>query len=128
MRKWMILSVLCAFGVGTSALIVRATAEGSGPQPKYTTKEIMQLAHKKLKLFPKVVKGEATEKEKLKLLELFVWLRENDPPKGKKAAWDQRCNDLLAATCKVVLGYKGSEKKLKKASNCGGCHKLHKGK
>ena len=128
MRKWFVFFFVCVLVVGTSALVVRATAEGSGPAPKYTTKEIMQLAHKKLKLFPKVVKGEATETEKLKLLELFVWLRENDPPKGKKAAWDRRCNDLLAATCKVILGYKGAEKKLKQVSSCGGCHKPHKGK
>ena len=128
MRKWLVLSLVFALGVGTSALVLRATAEGASQKPMYTTKEVMQLAHRKLKLLPKVVKEQATDKEKMKLMELYLAMWDNDPPKGKKVDWQRRCGDLITAACKVVLGYEGAEAELKAAADCGGCHKPHKGK
>ena len=127
MRKWLVLLFVFLMGAGTAAIVTRATAEGAAPKPKYTIKEVMQLAHKKLKLHPKVLKGQATEKEKLKLMELYIALWENDPPKGKKADWQKRVGDLMNAVCKVALGYPGAEAELKAVANCGGCHKPHKG-
>ena len=50
-------------------------------KPKYTIKQVMKKAHKD-KLIKKVVKGEASQDEKMMLLDLYLSLPENKPPKG----------------------------------------------
>ncbi len=85
-------------------------------EPKYTIKEVMKKAHQS-KLVQKAIKGEADEKEMKQLVEYYVALGQNTPPKGEADAWKIRTAALLDAA------QKNDHEALKKASNCVGCHK-----
>ena len=97
----------------------------SGPKPKHTIKQVMKEAHKK-KLLNKVMDGKASKEEKQKLLDLYVSLWENKPPKGEQKSWDKLTSGIVVATAKSLVGREGAAAALKKATNCGGCHKPHK--
>lgn len=88
-------------------------------KPKYTTKEVMKLAHKE-KLLNKVMEGKASDDEKKKLVELYEAMAANKPPKGDADNW-KKLNDALVDAAK-----KADADALKKASNCGACHSAHK--
>ena len=94
-------------------------------EKKYTTKEVMKLAHKD-GLLKKVAKGEASEDEKKQLVTLYKAMAKNDPPKGDKEAWDERNKALIEAAEAAVKGEEDAADMLKKASNCKSCHDEHK--
>jgi hypothetical protein len=85
----------------------------------------MPQAHKS-KLLNKVIDGDASKEEKTKLLDLYIGLYENKPPKGDPASWTQKTGAAVVGAARVVLEQKGAEAKLKAAVNCGACHKEHK--
>jgi hypothetical protein len=87
-------------------------------KPKYTIKEVMKF-HKD-KLHEKVEKGEASKEEKEKLLEGYESMLKLKPPKGDEAEWKKKCEALIKAV------KDGDAEGLKKAVNCGDCHKAHK--
>jgi hypothetical protein len=66
------------------------------------------------------VKGEATEDEKKRLLELYEALAANSPPTGGAESWKEKAEALVAAL------KSDDGKALEKAVNCGSCHKAHK--
>jgi hypothetical protein len=94
---------------------------------KYTTKEVMKLAHKE-GLMKKVASGKGTKEEKEELLGLYIALSKNQPPKGDPDDWKKRCEAIVTAARDVVAAKEGAEQKLTKAVNCMGCHSLHRGK
>ncbi|MBM4092161.1 MAG: hypothetical protein FJ276_22435 [Planctomycetes bacterium] len=103
-----------------------ALANGEdGGKAKYTIKEVMKEAHGS-KLLNKVIGGEASSEEKMKLLDIYVALLENKPAKGEEAGWQAKANAVVAATAKAVVGRGGAEVALKEATNCAACHKEHK--
>jgi hypothetical protein len=126
MRKVMVL--------GTAALTLLVVA-GSGAfraadtdKPKYTIEEIMEKAHDKDSgILPKVMKGNGSKDDKQTLVELYTELGKNKPPKGEAKSWKDKTDALLAAAKSVAADEKESLPKLKKASACMDCHKLHKG-
>src|SRR5262245_47572838 len=94
--------------------------------PKYTIKEVMKVAHGKNGLLKKVVGGNAEDREKKDLLEMYDAMGKNKPPKGDEKEWKDRC-DSIAAACKELIDNKeGAGKKLQKAANCMACHTAHR--
>ena len=94
-------------------------------KPAYTVKKVMGMAHKG-GLLKKVTAGDASSDEKKQLLELYIALWENKPSKGDAASWTDKSSAAVVGAARVVLGQDGAEDKLKKAVNCGACHKIHK--
>jgi hypothetical protein len=122
------------FRYGAAALMVVAfaglTVFATGDEkPKYDIETIMDKAHgeKNDKLLKKVLDGKADDAEKKELLELYTELGKNKPPKGNDKSWKDKTSALVSATREVVDGKDAGVADLKKASNCAGCHKAHKG-
>ena len=121
MRKLVVALSLFAF-CGTVATVVLAADDA---KPKHTIKQVMKVAMKD-GLCKKVAGGKASQDEKNKLLDVFVSLLENKPKKGDAASWNSKASALVIAAARVATGRKGAEAGLKKAANCGACHKAHK--
>jgi hypothetical protein len=97
-------------------------------KPKYTIEEVMEQAHKgKDALMQKASAGKASKDEKEKLVELYVALGQNKPPKGDAKSWKTKTDALLSAAKAVVADEKGAGQKLKMVANCMACHTVHKG-
>ena len=96
--------------------------------PKYTTKVVMTKAHGKGKksLANKVVGGTASAEEKALLVELYVAMAANKPPKGDEESWKKMNDELVAAAKDAAEGKEGAGKRLQAAMNCGACHSKHK--
>jgi hypothetical protein len=88
----------------------------------------MEKAHDKDSgLYKKIVDGKATDAEKKELVILYTELGKNKPPKGDAKSWKDKTTALVSAAKEVVDGKEAGVKDLKKAANCMGCHKVHKG-
>ncbi|MEX2176916.1 MAG: hypothetical protein WD872_21290, partial [Pirellulaceae bacterium] len=90
MRKFLVAGLVVA--VGWVAVSVATNAEDA--KPKHTIKDVMKLAHKG-GLMKKVVEGKASDEEKTKLVELYVALAGNKPPKGDEAAWKEKTDAVV---------------------------------
>ena len=124
MRKtcgWL-LSVV-AVVVLTGAVARAADEEKSAP--KYTIKEVMEKAHK-AGLLKKVVADQASQEEKLALLDLYISLVESKPSKGTPESWQGKAGIVALAAAKVAVGRDGATAQLKEAVNCAACHSAHK--
>lgn len=100
------------------------TAEDDAP--KYTIEEIMEKAHTKKGIYNKIIKGDGTKEEKKQLVELYVALGQNKPPKGDLKSWKEKTSAMLAAAKDLAAGKSGADAKLKKAADCMACHDVHK--
>lgn len=123
MRRVLVVVPLFALITGVAWAFANVQEE---TKPKYEIKEVMGEAHKK-GLLKKVVSGDASDEEKAKLLDYYIALFENTPPKGEAGSWAQKAGAALAGAAAVVLEQEGAEQKLKAAVNCGACHKEHRG-
>lgn len=111
--------------IATVACVV--LAQGPSAAPKFTIKEVMLKAHKPpANLLRKVAQGNANDKEKAELLELYKALAENKPSRGEQESWDERTELLVAAAQAAVDGEADAGKQLTKAGNCAECHGAHK--
>ena len=97
-------------------------------KPKHTVKQVMgkTMSPKGAKLNKKVIGGTATDAEKLELLDLFISLTENSPPKGDAESWKEFTNSVTMAAARVAVGREGATDELKAATNCKKCHDAHK--
>lgn len=121
-----VILVAGTFVAGAAAIQSIAWAQDAeAPKPKHTIEEVMEQAHKG-GLLNKVAAGEATADEKTLLLDLYVSLSENDPPRGDAASFHKMANDAALAAARVVVGREGAEGQLKRAVNCMGCHREHR--
>jgi hypothetical protein len=121
--KCLVVAALVSIGVLSLA---RAKAEDEA-KPKYTIKEVMKKAHlPDGGLMKKIVAGEGTKEDAEQLVELYTALGQNKPPKGEPGSWEEKTGELLAAAKAVVEDKPGSKERLKKAADCGNCHKEHK--
>jgi hypothetical protein len=102
-----------------------ATRADEADKPMHTIKEIMKIAHKQ-GLFKKVIDGNASDAEKKELADLYADLVKNTPQKGSPESWKEKTGAVAAASKDVVAGKPDSAVELKKANNCGACHKAHK--
>ena len=94
-------------------------------KPKYNIKAVMKKCMKG-GLCKKVAGGQATAAEEKELVEMFMALAGNKPPKGEAESWKAKTMALLDAAKGVAGDKEGSTAALKKAANCAACHKLHK--
>ena len=120
------LALSAAVVVGSFAFAQDSEEKQEAAKPKHTIKEVMEQALKGNKLNKKVLSGDASEKEKLELLDLFVSLVENKAPKGDQASWQKFSGSAALAAAKVAVGREDALKELKTATNCAKCHKEHK--
>ena len=93
--------------------------------PKYKIKDVMKKAMKG-PLLKKVAGGNASDAEKKELYDMLVALGKNEPPKGEAKSWKKLTGALAKAAKAAVDGDEGAGAALKKAGNCGACHKKHK--
>ena len=78
-----------------------------GPPAKHTIKEVMKKAHGE-KLLNKVVDGSASKEEKDQLLDLYISLIDNKPPKGEPDKWMMNSGRLILAAARVSVGRDGA--------------------
>jgi hypothetical protein len=123
MRKLMVVACLTL-----SALIVAGLdTPAAQDKPKFTISEVMQQAHKG-GLLKKVQTKEANAEEGKQLVEYYVALTQNKPPMGDEKAWKKQTETMLAGAKLYAEGKKDDgAAALKKAINCGSCHKMFKG-
>lgn len=119
--------------VGVLGALVTATvsvADDDDKKPKFTIEQVMEKAHKggAKSLIRKVAGGKASQEEKDKLVEFYTALPKNKPPKGDAKSWKKKTTTLLKAAKEVAAGKDDAEAKLRKAVNCGACHKAHRKK
>lgn len=96
---------------------------------KKTIKEVMKAGLAgNTSLLKKVLGGDASAEEKMKLLDLYIDLVENDAPKGDETEWKMMAGMAMLTAAKVVAGREGAIDELKKASDCKSCHDKFKGK
>ena len=112
------LSCALVFGIAFSA-------DEPPKKPKHTIKDVMQKVHKE-GLLKKVLDGQGRSEEKLALLDHYISLVENKPPKGDMDSWHELAGKATLASAKVVVGRKGAPAELKNATNCVACHKVHR--
>ena len=122
MKKLMV--GIVALSMLSTVLGVVIAAEGES-KAKHSIKEVMANAHKG-GLLKKVLADDATDKEKLVLLDHYISLVESRPPKGEMESWHNLAGKLALASAKVAVGREGATAELKAASNCAACHKPHK--
>jgi hypothetical protein len=123
--KYCGLAILCLGLLAGWSLYQAEEKKEEKDKPK-TIKEIMKTAHKEDGLRDEVVGGKADAAQKKELLALYVDLSKNDPPKGDKADWKKRTDAIVKAAKGVVAGDSDAIADLKKATNCKGCHELHR--
>jgi len=102
-------------------------ADGDEKKPKHSTKQVMTIAHKD-GLLKKVLAGDASHEEQHKLLDLYIDMLENKPPRGELASWHELAGKAVLASAKVVVEREGALDELKAAVNCKACHDAHKPK
>ena len=96
-------------------------------KPRYTIEQVMKQAHKK-KLVDKVIDGKASQEEKEKLLDLYLALWNNKPPRGDLQSWKNKTGDVIVAAARVVLNEDGALEQLDQATDCRACHNVHRPK
>src|SRR5262245_11647542 len=126
---WSLLTVV-ALGF-TYTTVVMAQGAGEKAKPKYTIKEVMKGAHMPAKEGEKslrdvVLGGKATPEQKQQLLDFYISLAENEPPKGDKEAWAKKTAPVILGAAMIVVGRDNGVEVLTKATNCQACHKDHK--
>jgi hypothetical protein len=100
---------------------------GGKDDPKYTIKEVMQEAHKK-GLLTKVYKGDASDAEAKRLLELYTELAKQKPPAGDADAFKATTKKMVEGAKLIVDGKKDDGiALLKKTVQCMKCHMNFKG-
>src|ERR1043165_2635580 len=113
--------------LATLALVLALSENYAGEKKaKYTTKEVMAEAHKG-GLMKKVADLKASDEEKQKLVDLYVALSQNDPPKEEsKKEWKQQTEDMVKAAKAGAKGGEAAAKPFPKPPNCTSCHKKFK--
>lgn len=118
---------MLTFGIGTlliAAFVTAGISRAADEKPKYTIKEVMK-AHKAGDL-KKVLDGKANKEEKEKLVAMYEAMHAVKPPKGDEEHWKKKTESMVKAAKDVVADKAGAIEELKKATNCGECHKAHK--
>lgn len=103
-----------------------AAPQDEPEEKKITIKDVMKKAHGKDGLTKKVATGKASDEEKKELQTLYEAMAKLKQPKGTDKSWKALNDSLVEAAKLAVAGDATAPKKLKAASNCKGCHKLHK--
>jgi hypothetical protein len=124
---WLVFAATCA---GLIQVAVYAQNPDK-PTPKHAIKEVMQGAHMPPEgggksLRERVIAGDASDEEKTQLLDLYISLLENDPPRGDAEAFHKKAGAVALAAARIVVGREGAGQELARATNCAACHRDHK--
>ena len=78
-------------------------------KPKHTIIEVMKGANAggAKSLRARVASGQASQEERLKLLDYYISLVENKPPKGDMESWIKLAGGSTLAAAKVAVGRDG---------------------
>lgn len=106
-------------------LTARGFEAEQAAKAKHSVKEVMQGAHKS-GLLKKVLEDEASQEEKIELLDHYVSLAENKPIKGDPKAWEEKTNSIVLAAAKAAVGRDDGTELLQKVTNCMACHREHR--
>lgn len=119
---------LCAmFAFAASLAAVFAADDHDHPHAKHSIKQVMNEANKgKDSLLQKVTGGNASDAEKIKLLDYYISMVESKPKKGEMDSWHNLAGRAVTAAAKVAVGREGAEEELKASTNCKACHSKHK--
>lgn len=110
-----------------SFVLLLGDNEAGEKKPKYTIPQVMAKAHAgKAAIMKKVAAGEASDEEKMTLVDLYTALSENEPPQGDAKAWKEKTETLVKAAKAAAKGDEKAAKSLTKLANCTACHKAHK--
>ncbi len=120
-----ILGTLTLIGLFAGAAWRVAIAE-EPEKPQHTIKEVMKQAHKG-GLLKKVLAGKGRHKDAMELIDFYASLADNQPPEGDAGSWKAKTDALIIAAARVSVKRKDGIAKLKAATNCKACHKVHKG-
>jgi hypothetical protein len=126
---WSLLTIVALSFTYTA--IVKAQGAAAEAKPKYAIKEVMKGAHVPAKEGEKslrdiVLGGKSTPEQKQQLLDFYISLAENEPPKGDKEAWAKKTSAVVLGAAMIVVGRENGADVLKKATVCAACHKDHK--
>ena len=113
----------------STVLGIAIAADGDdAAKPKHSIKEVMKNAHGggAKSLLKQVTSGQASQEDQLKLLDYYISLVENKPPKGDMESWQTLAGKAALAAAKVAVGRDGAAAELNVATNCVACHKVHK--
>jgi hypothetical protein len=124
---WTLVAVV-SFGLIQAAVHAQDT---EAAQPKHTIKEVMKGAHMAPEsggksLRDRVIAGDASDEEKKQLLDLYISLLENEPPRGDADEFMKKAGAVAKAAAKIVVGREGAGEELTRATNCAACHREHK--
>ncbi len=119
MKIFRLLLAVAAVFVGSGfARFHNETKSAEDPKPiKAVMKEAMKSG-----LAKKVAGGEATDEEKMQVLNLLIDLVENEAPKGDETEWKMMAGTAMMNAAKVVVGREGAEEALGAAIDCKSCH------
>ncbi len=94
-----------------------ATAPDDPPTISDIMKEVMKPG-----MLRKAMNGEATDEEKIQILDVLITLTEHEPPQGEADAWKARTTQLMTDYAKFLVGREGAAEALRTSSNCKSCH------
>ena len=129
MRKFVVATAILTLG---ALLAVNVTvAEEKKEEKPMSTHDIMEKGFKGGKsLLRKVTstKDDPTEEEVKTFLKMLKDLNKNKPEKGDVESWKKLTEAMLKPMEDIAKGedVKKNQLALKKAANCGKCHKAHK--
>lgn len=115
-----------ALVMGLAVISVSSAADEKKDSVKYTIKEVMKLAHAKDGLLAKAKNGTITDEEKKKLVEAYLALSMNKPPKGETESWKKFTDKISEAAKAYGEGKDPMAKGLTKALLCKDCHMAHR--
>jgi hypothetical protein len=113
-------------GAFVSAVLALGVLLGTVQEAK-SIKDVMAAAHKgKEAVVNKIRDGKGTDDEIKKVLALYEVMVKFKAPKGDEKSWTDKSGALLAAAKELSEKKAGALEKFKAASDCKGCHSLHK--
>lgn len=118
MRKVVVSVALAAIVCGTGFAWVNESARPDDPK---SIKAVMKAAMKS-GLAKKVAEGQASEKEKMEILNLMIDMVENEAPKGDATEWKMMAGTAMMNAAKVVVGREGAGEAFGKSIDCKACH------
>jgi|SRR6185295_13786761 len=109
------------------AVLSLAVLLGAAAQDKPKSIKDVMKAHKgDDSVVAKSASGKGTEEDHKKLLEFYEFMATQKPPQGDEASWKAKTSALIAASKDLIEKKAGAADAFKKASDCKGCHSVHR--
>ena len=73
-------------------------------------------------LLRKAMTDQASDEEKMKILDMLISLSESEAPQGDADEWNAMTQKVLTDYAKMLVGREDAGKALKASTNCKACH------